>query len=325
MNVIFIAVFLTTFLAILAAFYFGFGALSSMRRSGMVKSLKQDEYSDQPEESRPALIVLLDDPDELRKKSALIKLKIFRKLQDRIDGAGLKWTVESVLMSSVIGLFIGVLVGFFFPFLITREFTMGTLGILGVLFPFLSMEFKRAKRMSAFEEQLPEALDFISRAVRAGHAFSVSLEMLAAESPDPIRTEFRRVFNEVNLGSTLDASLKGLAQRIPLIDVRFFVSAVLLQRETGGNLSEILIKLSHTIRERFRLKGQIKALTAHGRITAGVLSALPIIVVLLLSIISPGYLKVFVENPTGRLLAMIALAAQVLAYIVIRKMIDIKV
>lgn len=325
MNVAFVAVFLTTFLAILGAFYFGFGAVSSMRRTGMVKTLKQDEYSEPQEEARPTITVLLDDPEELRKRSALVKLKIFSKLQDRIDGAGLKWTVENVLVSSFLGLLVGLVFGFFFPFFITREFTMVVLGGVGGGLPFFSIEFKRSQRMKAFEEQLPEALDFISRAVRAGHAFSVSLEMLAAESPDPIRTEFRRVFNEVNLGSTLDMSLKGLAQRIPLIDVRFFVSAVLLQRETGGNLSEILIKLSHTIRERFRLKGQIKALTAHGRITAGVLSALPIIVVLIMSITTPGYLRVFVENPTGRLLGMAAVVAQILAYIIIKKMINIKV
>ncbi len=325
MNVAFIAVFLTTFLAILGAFYFGFGAISSMRRSGMVKTLKQDEYSEPQEEARPTITVLLEDPEEIRKRSVLIKLKIFSKLQDRLEGAGLKWTVESVLISSFLGLLLGLLVGFFFPFLITREFTMAALGLVGAAFPFASMEFKRSSRMKSFEEQLPEALDFISRAVRAGHAFSVSLEMLAAESPDPIRTEFRRVFNEVNLGSSLDMALKGLAQRIPLIDVRFFVSAVLLQRETGGNLSEILTKLSHTIRERFRLKGQIKALTAHGRITAGVLTALPIIVVLIMSMTTPDYLRVFVEDPTGRLLGMAAIVAQILAYIIIRKMINIKV
>lgn len=325
MNVAFVAVFLTTFLAILAAFYFGFGAISSLRRSGMVKTLKQDEYSEPQEEARPTITVLLEDPEEIRKRSVLIKLKIFSKLQDRLEGAGLKWTVESVLISSFLGLLLGLLVGFFFPFLITREFTMAALGLVGAAFPFASMEFKRSSRMKSFEEQLPEALDFISRAVRAGHAFSVSLEMLSAESPDPIRTEFRRVFNEVNLGSSLDMALKGLAQRIPLIDVRFFVSAVLLQRETGGNLSEILTKLSHTIRERFRLKGQIKALTAHGRITAGVLTALPIIVVLIMSMTSPDYLRVFVEDPTGRLLGMAAIVAQILAYIIIRKMINIKV
>jgi tight adherence protein B len=178
--------------------------------------------------------------------------------------------------------------------------------------------------MRDMEQQLPEALDFISRAVRAGHAFSVSLELLSNEMPDPIKTEFRRVFQEVNLGSALDTAMRNLAHRIPIIDVRFFVSAVLLQRETGGNLSEILTKLAQTIRERFRLKGHIKAVTAHSRMTAVVVGAVPIVALFLLSFSFPGYAEPFVKEPEGRTLAVIAIISQALGFLILRKLVNFK-
>lgn len=320
----FLATFVITLIAVLIAFYAGFGLLAALRRTGLIKFLKEETPLEGQDEA-PTVSILLDDPEELRRKSPLSRLPVFSRIHTRIVSAGLKWTVEFLLIFVAAGLLGGLAVGYLFPIMVTRGFTMGLLGVAGAMVPFLVVEFTRAKRMRAFEEQLPESLDFIARAIRAGHAFSVSLEMLASESPEPMRSEFRQVFNEVNLGSSLDNALKGLAARIPIIDVRFFVSAVLLQRETGGNLGEVLNKLSYTIRDRFRLKGQIRALTAHGRITATVLSALPAFLALLLSITSPEYLKVFAVDPVGRLLAIGAILGQILAYIIIRKMVNIRV
>lgn len=320
----FFIIFLTTLLGILAAFYFGFGIVASVRRSGLMKFLSDDKRRE--EEEKPAVAILLDDPDASKKKGLLRAIPLFDKMQTGLlDAAALGWTVEAFLMFSVVAMIAGVIFGYLLPFLVTRELTMLVLGGVGLVAPYLYALQKRGARIKAFEEQLPEALDFISRAIRAGHAFSVSLEMLASESQDPIRTEFRQVFNEVNLGSSLDAALKGLANRVEIIDVKFFVSAVLLQRETGGNLSEVLGKLAHTIRERFRLKGHVRALTAHGRITASVLSVLPIVVVVMLSMMQPNYLRVFVTDPMGRFLALAAVVAQVLAYIIIKKMVNIKI
>ena len=322
-NSVFLTTFLFTLVAVVGSAYLGFSLLQILRREGLKKKLSPEKTADyEPEQ---AVNVLLEDPDSTRRKSALARLRPFARLQTRIESAGLDWTVESFLLFIVIGIIGGMLVGFLFPFLVVRGFTMLVLAGAGGFVPFFIIEFRRGKRMKAFEEQLPEALDFIARAIRAGHAFSVSLEMLSAESPDPIKTEFRQVFNEVNLGSSLDAALLGLARRVPLIDTRFFVSAVLLQRETGGNLSEVLSKLAFTIRERFRLKGHIKALTAHGRITASVLTALPIFLTVMLSVTKPDYLKILVEDPLGRMLAMASIIAQILAYIIIRRMINIEV
>jgi tight adherence protein B len=179
--------------------------------------------------------------------------------------------------------------------------------------------------MAAFEEQFPEALDFLSRSMRAGHAFSVSLEMMADESPEPLGIEFRQVFNEQNLGAPIDVALKNLATRVPLLDVRFFVSAVLLQRETGGNLAEILGQLSKVIRERFQLKGKVKAVSAHGRITALILCVMPLITMMLLSVIAPTYLASMAGDYHGKLLIVGAICGQILGYLWMRKIVNIKV
>jgi tight adherence protein B len=184
---------------------------------------------------------------------------------------------------------------------------------------------KRAKNIADFEKQLPEALDFLSRSMRAGHGFSIALEMLAADSPDPLGSIFRRVSNDLQLGSSLEAALKKVLLLVPLVDVRFFVSSVLLQQETGGNLGEILSKLATIIRERFRLKGQVKAVSAHGRITGMVLVLMPVVVTLIMMATSPQYLIDLAADKLGRMMIYGAICGQIVAYFVIKKIINIKV
>jgi tight adherence protein B len=183
----------------------------------------------------------------------------------------------------------------------------------------------RAKLIAAFEDQLPEALDFLSRSLRAGHGLSTGLELLASDSPEPIASSFRRVANELQLGSSLENSLGRLVDVVPLVDIRFFVSSVLLQQETGGNLSEILMKLSHIIRERFRLRGQVKAMSAHGRITGMILLLMPVAVAVILFLSSPEYLLVLTREKEGRYMLWGAVGGQVLAYFVIKKIVNIEV
>jgi tight adherence protein B len=178
---------------------------------------------------------------------------------------------------------------------------------------------------NAFEEQLPEALDFLSRSMRAGHGFSVALEMLATDSPEPLASAFRRISNDIQLGSSLEVALKKMGTLVPLIDVRFFVSSVLLQQETGGNLGEILSKLALIIRERFRLKGQVKAASAHGRITALVLTLMPIGVSLFMMLLNPQYLKGMIATDIGRHLVYGAIVGQIIGYVIIQKIVNIKV
>lgn len=253
------------------------------------------------------------------------RFNLTQKLQARIQQAGLDWSVGKFLLLTAAGMVIGAIVGLRFKILIFQwSSSIGLALILGVM-PYLYVMRKRTVRLGAFEEQFPEALDFLARAMRAGHAFSVSLEMLADESPEPLGKEFRQVFNEQNLGSPIEVALQNLATRIPLIDVSFFVSSVMLQKETGGNLAEILTKLAYVIRERFRLKGQVKAASAHGRVTGLVLSVMPVVLMFALLIIAPGYLQGMAKDPDGKWIILGAICGQFLGYYFIRRIVNIKV
>jgi len=199
------------------------------------------------------------------------------------------------------------------------------MGLCAACLPLLYASKKRASRIGELETQLPDALDFLARSMRAGHAFSISLEMVGEEIHEPLGQEFRALFNEQNLGASLERAFAGFSRRVPIPDVRFFSSAVLLQRQTGGNLSEILNRLSHIIRERFRLKGQVKAVSAHGRLTATILTLLPLATLGGMLITSPGYLEPMITNPTGRKIVAAGVLAQIVGNFFIRKIIKIKV
>jgi tight adherence protein B len=200
--------------------------------------------------------------------------------------------------------------------------------VLAIVFGFLPYFYvrkKRRKRLDTLEEQLPESLDFLSRSMRAGHAFTITLQMVGEEMADPLGQEFRTLFNEQNLGASLEGALRNFAERVPLLDVRFFTSSVLLQRQTGGNLAEILTRLAYVIRERFRLKGQVRAASAHGRLTATILVMLPICTVLGLLLVAPGYMQGMAADPLGRWLIGSAIFLQLIGNFFIRKIINIKV
>jgi tight adherence protein B len=191
--------------------------------------------------------------------------------------------------------------------------------------PTLNLLRKRQKRLDAFEAVFPDALEFIARSMRAGHAFSVSLEMIHREFQEPLSGEFRRTFEEHNLGLPLETALLGMSKRIPLLDVHFFVSAVLLQKRTGGNLAEILDKLAYVIRERFKLRGRIKAIAAHGKMTGTALTCIPLAVGSLMFFVNPDYIRFFVNDETGNIMIGVAILLQIFGYMVIRKIVQIEV
>jgi tight adherence protein B len=184
---------------------------------------------------------------------------------------------------------------------------------------------KQRARMNAIEEQFPDALDFIARSVRAGNALSISLEMLAGEASEPLRSEFLKVSREQSLGASLDTALGNLLTRVPLVETRFFVSAVLLQREAGGNLAEVLSRLANSVRDRLRLRGHVKAVSGQGRLTAAILTVLPIVVIVLLKMISPKYLETLTGDPRGRMLLGAAVLSQILGYLTMKKIVNIEV
>lgn len=246
-------------------------------------------------------------------------------LKSSLQQAGLNWTVSRLLTSTLLLGIAGGVAGFVFrPLGFVSLSTIGGAALLGST-PMLFVRIKRRKRMHEFEEQLPEALDFLARSMRAGHAFSISVEMLGAESPDPLGHEFRALFNELNLGAALDVALANFSKRVPLLDTRLFVSSVVLQKRTGGNLSEILMRLAFIIRERFRLRGQVRAASAHGRLTALVLTCLPIVLVLALMVIAPDYLSLLAKDSDGKYIILGAVAGQIIGYLVMRRITNIKV
>jgi tight adherence protein B len=183
----------------------------------------------------------------------------------------------------------------------------------------------RKGRLHKFEAVFPETLEFISRSMRAGHAFSVSLEMIHREFPEPVSGEFRRTFEEHNLGLPLETALQKLAVRVPSLDVHFFVSAVLLQKRTGGNLAEILDKLAVIIRERFKLRGRIKAVSAHGKMTASTLSAIPVAVGVLMFFTNPDYVTFFFEDEVGQIMLGVGIFLQIVGFLVMKKIVNIEI
>jgi tight adherence protein B len=196
---------------------------------------------------------------------------------------------------------------------------------MGAFVPFGWLKYRRSSRMKRFEEQFPEALDLLSRAIRAGHAFQTAMGMCADELPEPVGTEFKKAFDQQNFGLPLKETLQEMTERVPILDVKFFVTAVLIQRETGGNLAEILDNLAHVVRERFKILRQVRVHTAHGRFTGYVLLALPAALGVALSFINPEHMDLLFKERLGQLMIMGAIVMQTIGYIWIRKVIKIEV
>ena len=239
-----------------------------------------------------------------------------------IEQSGTKATLSAVLLVSFfLGIFAAVGV-----FVLTRTLPAVPAGfIAGFGLPFLVLRIKRTRRMRAFEEQFPEALDLIARALKAGHAFATGLKMAADELHEPVGPEFRKTFDEQNFGLALKDALDNLTERIPLLDVRFFATAVLIQRETGGNLSEILENLAHVVRERFKILRQVRVYTAHGRLTGYVLLALPAVLGIALMFINPEHMNLLFRERMGQMMLLACGGMQTAGYLWIRQIVKIEV
>jgi tight adherence protein B len=198
-------------------------------------------------------------------------------------------------------------------------------GIAATAVPFFYVSYKRSKRFGAFEEAFPDALDSLGRAMRAGHALAAGMEMVAYEAPQPVSGEFRKVLEEWRLGRSWDQALGNLVNRVPLVSVSLFVAAVRMQSRTGGRLHEILARISESLRDSMALDGEIKAISAHGKLTGGILTALPIGIALMLNWTAPGYLDILTEHPIGKYLIVAAFVFLGAAHFVMRKILDIKI
>jgi len=199
------------------------------------------------------------------------------------------------------------------------------LGLGSVLLPFLWLGAARNRRLKRLEAQLPDAVELIARALRAGHAFPTALQMVSEELPDPIGGEFASAFEEINYGLPISDAMLNLAARVPVEDLRFFAVAVVLQRETGGNLAEILDNIGRLIRERFKLYGTIRVLSAEGKMSAWVLTLLPFVAALVINLVSPGFMEVLWKDPAGVKLVMFALGAMVVGVFWLWRIVQIRV
>jgi tight adherence protein B len=253
---------------------------------------------------------------------SLIRVQAALQLKRMLDQADLHITPSRLIMFAAMA---GMLAALAASVISISILLMLAAGVLAAAVPFIHVWWKRKKRLDAFLEHLPDALDLMSRALSAGHAFSESMYMVSAEMPEPIATEFRKTYEEQNLGLSLKLALENLTQRIPLLDLRMCVTAVLIQRETGGNLAEILEKVAYTIRERFRIMGDLKTLTTSSRMSAWLLCGLPIFVTLVISAMNPDYMAILWKDQRGHYLIAAALFLQVTGMLIVRKILRIKI
>ena len=250
----------------------------------------------------------------------LEKLNLSKKLECLIDQADVKIKVgEIILIMGVAGA-----LGLLLTLRSGNIFLQGIVFFAAAGFPLLWLMMKRASRLKSFIREFPDALDMMTSAIKAGHAFNRAMQLVADEAPDPVGIEFRRTFEQYNLGLHLREALINLTQRVESLDLKLFVTAILLQRETGGNLTEILEKISYTIRERFKLLGQIKTYTAQGRMSAWILGLLPFTFVVIISVMNPSYLTPLFKDKLGHFLIGLSVFLQIIGFLMIRKIVQIK-
>lgn len=252
----------------------------------------------------------------------LLKVEIVSRIKRMIDQADSQITVMKLVLFSLTA---GVMAFLAVSMISVSYLLMTVCGLIATALPFAHIAMKRKKRMNRFLQLLPDALDLMSRGLSAGHAFTEALQMVSTEMPEPIATEFRKTYDEQNLGLSLKLALENLAQRMPLLDLRMCITAILIQRETGGNLSELLEKVAHTIRERFRILEDLKTLTLSSRWSAWLLCALPIFLAIYVSLMNPDYMQVLWRDPRGHKLIAVASIMQILGMLMVKKIMTIKI
>ncbi len=313
-----ILVFLTTFLAAGLAVLIGWFALQRMSAEAVAERLSES---------------LLDESPRILKDDSLSSISIWAKLLERSDfikvmrrhlaQAGLTWSVGRVTLLMLLSASVALAVAMRFD-IIPGLIGMAIACAVGVL-PYLYILRRRSKRFLKFEENFPDALDSLARAMRAGHPFPAAMEIVAEESEQPVAAEMRKAAADGNFGTSWDQALANLAERIPLLEVNMFVSAVQMQTRTGGKLNEVLAGLAENMRESLALKGEVRALAAHGKLTGAVLTILPIIIAVVMTVVNPSFMAVLFNHPYGKYLIVGAASCLVLAHFIIRKIVDIKI
>jgi tight adherence protein B len=318
---------LLTFAAVLfatIAIAFGLEGLSEWRRARKVRSrldpLRRGEEKKASSGARSQLLAETQQEGSVL-GALLTRLPHFRDIALKLEQADLQWTVSSYAALSL-GFALAPGLG---ALMLSRSWVTAVfVAVMGFMTPRLYVALRRRRRLAAFEEGFPESIDLMTRAIRAGHPLSSGLQMVADEGPPTVAQEFRRVFEEHRFGLPFEDALMGLADRVELSDVRIFVTAVLVQRETGGNLAEILEKIAQTVRQRFQLRRQLRVYTAQGRLTGYVLAVMPFFMAGVMFLLNPDYIRVLGEELLGRALVVVALVFQLVGFLWIRKIVDIE-
>ena len=252
----------------------------------------------------------------------LIRFEVFNTLQVILHQADLKISVYRFATSSLIaGFVVGLLAFLFSGSLIAMLIAAG----LTMAAPMMVVLNKRRRRFDKFTEQLPDALELMVRSLQAGHSFSSALQMVATEMPEPVAREFGKTYEEQNLGLNIKLALENLVERVPILDLKLCVTAVLIQREIGGNLSEVLRNIGHTIRERFRIQGEIRTKSAQARLSGVIVSALPFFMFFWINLINPDYMKPMYDHIWGYWILGTGFAMQAVGWLIIKKIVNIQV
>jgi tight adherence protein B len=252
----------------------------------------------------------------------LARIPQLQAIELLLEQAGMTWSIQSFLLLTT---------GFGFAtalatFILTGWFVIAIVGsAIGAIAPYMLVVYRRKRRLAAFEERLPDTIDLLTRAIRAGHPLTAGIHMVAEESPEPVASEFRRAFEEQRFGLPLDDSLLGMADRVALVDVRILTTAIIIQRNVGGNLAEILENLAYTIRERFKIRRQLRVYTAQGRLSGYILAVLPIAMGLTIYTLNPPYIMTLFTDPMGKAAIGVAAVLQVIGFFWIRRIVDIEI
>ncbi len=313
-----ILVFVTTFLAAGLAVLIGWFAFQRMGAQALAEDVSDHLLDETPSLLRDEKLSTISPWARLLERSDLVRI-----LQRHLLQSGLTWSVgRFTLLMLLAG---SVALGVAMQFAWIPGWADLAVAAAVALIPYLYILRTRTKRFHQFEENFPDALDSLARSLRAGHPFAVAMEIVAEECEAPVGAELRQAAVEGNLGTSWEQALNNLSERVPLLEVSMFASAVQLQNRTGGKLNEVLIKMAENMREAVALKGEVRALAAHGKMTGMVLTVLPIVISVVMLVVNPSYMAILIHHPYGKYLISAAVVCLVLAHFVIRRVVDIKI
>ncbi|MBS1820247.1 MAG: type II secretion system F family protein [Acidobacteria bacterium] len=325
MGAVQLATFVGVLSVILGAYWVAVGNVEAREQRQLRRRLKAEDVSPVRSTAAGSVQLLkqeqrLSNIDHLNAMLASSRL-VVDPARTLIDDSGLKLTVGRFILMILVCFFgTAAAVNHYRPVV----WMVVPAALAGAAVPWLVVSFFRNRRLRQFEAQFPEAVELIARSLRAGHAFTTGLKLAADELPAPAGPEFRALYDRQNFGAPIPEALRMFAQRVPTLDARFFVTAVLTQREAGGNLAEILERLAGVMRERFRIRQEVRTRSAHGRVTAWVLASMPPVLAVLMTLSNPSHMAVMIADPLGVKMVMAGVAMQLVGMLLVRKIVDIQ-